>query len=128
MKLIALEACFLRHERLTVPKDQFVDGIRSPSGFRDKLHHVERMAEAHGVSFLCPKSFAQNNGPIGTHNVLIWFSGSPVPPEIGRNKDGQTVRWDSSGTSLDDLTLRPSILEQAGPCCWHGFVTNGDAT
>jgi hypothetical protein len=128
MNLTALEACFLRHERDTVPKDQFVDGIMHPSGIRDVFHHVKTIAEAHGVTFLCPKSFAKNNGPVGTHHVLVWFSGSPVPPEIGRNKDGQTVRWDASGTSLENLTLKPSILEQDNLCGWHGFVTNGDAT
>ncbi len=88
---------------------------------------VETVAEAHGVRFLCPKSYAKNGGPKGTHSVYIFFQGSP---HAGHNLAGQEVRWTvAGGTTLDDLSLTPSIQEQdegKDPCNWHGFVgSNG---
>lgn len=100
----------------------------SPHPYRDLFAPVENLHDAHGISFLCPKSFAKNGGPKGTHSVYVWFAGSPVPPEIGHNKDGAPVRWNASGTSIDNLVLTPSILEQGDElpadhrCGWHGFV------
>lgn len=87
---------------------------------------VELVAEAHGVRFLCPKSFAKNGGPKGTHSVYVFFEGSP---HAGRNSAGAEVRWQViGGRSIDDLQLSPSILEQdegmppERMCNWHGFV------
>ena len=98
----------------------------SPRPVWDHFEPVEKFAEAHGVEFLCPKSFAKNGGPKGTHSVYVWFEGSPVPGHIGQNKQGQTVRWKASGSGLDDLVLTPSIQEQdegsLDLCLWHGFV------
>lgn len=100
----------------------------SPHATRDVFVPAASLAEAHGICFLCPKAFAKNGGPKGTHSVYVWFAGSPVPPHIGRNTAGQAVRWTASGTGLDDLVLTPSILEQdddlpeAWRCGWHGFV------
>lgn len=124
MKLRELDAIFLRHERRFggLPTD-------SPRGYNDILHHVDTLAEAHGISFICPKSFAANGGKAGAHrSALIWFSGSPVPLDMGLNKECQPVRWQvASGDSLDNLTLTPSILEQDTLCQWYGFLTNGEA-
>jgi len=97
---------------------------------RTVFHPVESVAEAHGVRFLCPKSFAKNGGPVGTHSVYVFFTGSP---HAGHNAAGQEVRWQvAGGTTIDDLQLTPSILEQDDEmppeyrCGWHGFVgTNG---
>lgn len=94
----------------------------SPTPFKDIFAPVETFAEAHGVRFLCPKDFAKNGGAVGTHSVYIWFQGSPVPPYIGHNSKGETVRWSASGTGLDDLVLTPSIQEEDTNCRWHGFV------
>ena len=100
----------------------------SPGPTLDLFSPVETLPEAHGVRFLCPKSFAKNGGPVGTHIVYVWFAGSPVPGHIGRNLKGEAVRWVAGGTGLTDLTLSPSIQEQddgAPPewrCGWHGFV------
>lgn len=98
----------------------------SPTADRWVFHPVETVAEAHGVRFLCPKSFAKNGGPKGTHSVYIFFAGSPY---AGHNKEGQEVRWNvAGGSSLDDLQLTPSIQEQdeglplEHQCNWHGFV------
>lgn len=106
----------------------------SPTPTRSLFAPVDTLAEAHGIRFLCPKSFAKNGGMVGTHSVRVYFAGSPVPADIGRNTAGETVRWTAVGTGIDDLQLSPSILEQddAAPpewrCGWHGFVgINGAA-
>lgn len=83
MKLVDLKAKFIRHERASVPKDQFVDGIMSPSGIRDTFRYVDKLEDAHGLAFLCPKDYQVNGGESGTHGVRVFFSGSPVPPDIG---------------------------------------------
>lgn len=78
--------------------------------------------DADGVMFLCPKCFVANAGPVGVHSVICWFRG--VDPEMSP-KPG---RWDASGSTIDDLTLTPSVhLSGGGGCGWHGFVTNGRA-
>lgn len=143
MKLRELGARLLRwRSETTVERDE--DGMYvfrdeagepemwSPGPTRDLFDTVETLAEAHGICFLCPKSFAENGGAQGTHSVYVWFQGSPVPGHIGRNLKGETVRWAASGIGLDDLVLTPSILEEdAGlapewRCSWHGFVgSNG---
>lgn len=136
MKLAELDAQLLRcGEETSSEKDEaglYVfrsDGeifMRSPGPSRTFFSHVDRVADAHGIRFLCPKSFAKNGGPKGTHSVYIFFVGSPY---AGRNTAGQEVRWTVvGGTTIDDLQLTPSILEQddgAPPewrCGWHGFV------
>ena len=103
------------------------DDIEERIGPVEYIVSVETLAEAHGVSFLCPKCFAANGGPVGTHTVLCWFVGK-VPDEV---KPGPG-RWTPSGTGLDDLTFVPSagrshsVLLLSG-CGWHGFLTRGDA-
>ena len=98
----------------------------SPQPTSTRFAPVETVAEAHGVRFLCPKSFAKNGGPKGTHSVYIFFEGSP---HAGHNSAGKEVRWKvTGGTTLDDLQLSPSIQEQdegmppERQCNWHGFV------
>lgn len=90
------------------------------------LRQVETLAEADGIWFLCPKCFAANNGPIGTHSVGCWFTGKvPDSAEPGPG------RWNPSGTSFEDLTFVPpgavSVKLTSG-CQWHGFIRNGEAT
>ena len=41
---------------------------------------VETMAEANGVSFLCPKCFHVNGGAKGTHTILCTFRGGGALP------------------------------------------------
>jgi hypothetical protein len=83
---------------------------------------------AQGLWFLCPKCFAQNSGPVGTHAVQISFESRGVLPSQGtHNKEGKPVRWNVSGTGINDLTLTPSILLEGG-CAWHGFISNGEVT
>ena len=86
---------------------------------------VDSLAEAQGVEFLCPKCFAANNGPVGTHIVVCWFNGRGVSNEV-RPGPG---RWNPSGTGYDDLSFVPpgatSVLLTGG-CGWHGFIENGE--
>lgn len=89
--------------------------------------HVETLAEADGVFFLCPKCFAANGGRRGTHGVLCWFVGK-VPGDV----EPKPGRWNPSGTGLDDLTfVEPGafsvLLTGAEGCKWHGYVSKGDA-
>lgn len=81
---------------------------------------VPTLAEAQGIFFECPKCM---NG----HLVEVTFRDRGVPDHLGtHNKRGEPVRWEVSGSDFADLTTRPSILLEGG-CCWHGFVTNGEA-
>jgi hypothetical protein len=43
-------------------------------------------------------------------------------PQSKLNPDGPRPRWIMSGTSLEDLTLTPSI--DTG--CWHEYITLGE--
>lgn len=85
---------------------------------------VDTIAEATGVQFLCPKCFQANKGPIGTHMVICW------DPSVPQSMGPRPGRWKLVGTSLEDLTLiaGSSSILLSGPCAWHGYVTNGDAT
>lgn len=100
-------------------EDMFKRGVAVPS---DMFKHVNTFSEAHGIHFLCPKAYAKNGGPEGTHRVQVYFAGSPVPERLGKNKQGETVRWRATGNGIDDLSLTPSIQEQDDVCGWHGFV------
>lgn len=103
--------------------------IRMWSGTPDSwiFAPVDTVAEANGIRFLCPKSYAKNGGTKGTHSVYVFFQGSP---HAGRNLKGEEVRWNVvGGSTIDDLQLTPSILEEDGAdtpaewrCGWHGFV------
>ncbi len=140
MKLSDLDPRFLRYEKRldtwTVVDRQPGPGEDCESvphhlvtGMREYWPFASGLAEAQGVEFLCPKCFASNNGPVGTHVVVCWSSSRGVP-------DGATPgpgRWRLVGTDFNDLSLMEepgksrSVLLLGG-CGWHGFVTNGDAT
>jgi Family of unknown function (DUF6527) len=115
-----LEAQFIAYREET-REEMFARGVSKPAAF---FARVATLSEAHGVRFICPKSFATHGGKVGAHSVLVYFAGSPVPSDIGVNTAGKTVRWSATGTSLDDLSLSPSIQEQDSICGWHGFVGN----
>jgi Family of unknown function (DUF6527) len=102
--------------------DMFKRGVVVPA---DCFRRTDSLVEAHGIRFLCPKSFAANSGGVITHSIQVYFYGSPVPAHLGRNKNGKVVRWNVSGAGLDDLSLTPSIQEEDGHCKWHGFVGSG---
>lgn len=98
---------------------------------RNTFRRQSEKAGAHGVKFLCPKCFANNGGPVGTHSVICW-SRSAGAPEDMEPKPG---RWKMDGTGLRDLTLNGdqpggggarSVLLLGG-CGWHGFINAGFA-
>lgn len=85
---------------------------------------VERMDEADGVLFLCPKCFVANGGPKGTHAIICWR------PHVTQDHPPNPGRWQFHGHDLTDLTLvagSSSILLTSG-CRWHGFITDGQVT
>lgn len=114
-RLVDLEAKFIRHDMR--------DG---------RTYHVavSSIGEAQGVQFLCPKCFAANGGPVGTHAVICWSRSRGVSDDV----EPGPGRWKMDGASLDDLTLNADppgtarSVQLNGGCEWHGFVNNGDAT
>lgn len=108
MTLAELEATLIRYEE------------RDGSTY---LPLATSLADAHGVMFLCPKCFAENRGPVGTHSIICWFAGR-VPAHATPGPG----RWNPRGSGLEDLTFVPpgstSVLLTSG-CRWHGYVENG---
>ena len=89
---------------------------------RNFHHEGVALGEADGISFLCPKCYASNGGPVGTHSIICWRP--RVPDTIGP-KPG---RWELVGTGFDDLSLvagSSSVLLKGG-CAAHFFVENGN--
>jgi hypothetical protein len=112
MKLLDLEPQFIKYETTNNGEIIYPRGIP--------------IEQAQGLLFLCPKCFAENKGPVGTHTCEVSFEGRGVLPHQGsHNKDGKPVRWNVAGSDLQNLTLTPSILLEGG-CAWHGFITNGE--
>jgi hypothetical protein len=83
---------------------------------------VETIDEADGISFLCPKCFAENGGAVGTHGVICWR------PRVPRDARPGPGRWELEGTGYSDLTLRASSssVQLTGGCAAHFFVENGE--
>lgn len=98
------------------------------TGPRVYLPFVDRIEDAQGVDFLCPKCFVANVGPIGTHRVLCWSRSRGIPDDA----EPGPGRWLLVGSGIADLTLNGdggsrSVALTSG-CHWHGFVTAGEVT
>lgn len=106
--------------KLTDLAPHWITAFEASGHYEDK---VDRQADAQGVRILCPKCFAENGGPVGTHSVLVPFADRGVPPDAMP----QMPRWAATGNTFEDLSTTPSILIVGG-CGWHGFITNGDVT
>ena len=87
------------------------------------------IAGAQGVKFLCPKCFATNGGPLGTHSIICWSRSAGTPEEM----QPRPGRWKMDGSGIADLTLNGdavggggarSVLLTAGSG-WHGFINSG---
>lgn len=119
-----LDAHFIQYRVEQVDPTQFVDGVLHPSGTRILIPWVDTLAEAHGVSFNCPKCANTDH----RHGVICWFVGK-VPDSASPGPG----RWTPAGSGLADLTFVPGTPARAvsvllsGACNWHGFVRNGDA-
>ena len=79
------------------------------------------LAEADGIEFLCPKCFAENQGPVGTHVVICWRPRVPASLSPGPG------RWELVGTGFEDLSLvaGSSSVALRGGCNAHFLVQNG---
>lgn len=125
MRLRDLDAKFIKYES----REPHPEALRlHPDA---KVAHwlvpVEDFAEAHGVQFLCPRS-VETHGKIHAHTVRLWFFGKPVDNDVGRNAAGKSVRFRVvSGTTIDSLTLAPSVAPENDHCGWSGSILNGDA-
>jgi hypothetical protein len=106
--------------RLTDLEPQFLR-IENPTTYA----HVDDIHQAQGVCFLCPVCFKKNNGPVGTHSIICWFTGRGVPDGL----HPVPGRWNAQGTGYHDLTFAgpgaASILLQGG-CNAHFFIRNGE--
>lgn len=131
MKLAELEPQFFRHAVKPAGPElgrPMPDGSTQWGGFpTDVFYDTDVLAEADGITFLCPKCWAANGGTVGTHSIMIFFADRNAPEHLGKNKDGQTVRWRVSGTGYSDLVTSPSILQQCG-CAWHGYIGASDGS
>lgn len=132
MKLTDLRPQFIRHERRPGTWNrQKADGtVESVTGLQTFYPFVDHIEDAMGITFLCPKCFTANCGPIGTHTVICW-SRSRGAPDDASPAPG---RWKIEGTHYHDLTFNAeppsgarSILLLNG-CHWHGFITDGEVT
>ncbi|EKD22712.1 MAG: hypothetical protein ACD_84C00001G0004 [uncultured bacterium] len=132
MRLSELKPQFIRYEVGIASKHhgrKLDDGTIQWGGFPvDMKRHVDDIADAQGVYFLCPKCFIKNNGPKGTHICEVTFRNKGVLDNQGtHNTNGIPVRWNVTGNDFNDITTTPSVLIQSG-CGWHGFITNGEVT
>jgi hypothetical protein len=82
---------------------------------------TDNIAEADGVSFVCPKCFAAQGRP-GSHSVICWT------PKVPQDVAPMPGRWNLVGTGYGDLSLvagSSSVLLMGG-CNAHFFVRNGE--
>jgi hypothetical protein len=88
--------------------------------------HVDLIAEADGVMFLCPKCYMQKGFTrVGVHSILCW---RPHVPQTHRPTPG---RWEFTGTGYDDLSLVAGSSGVKLPdegCAAHFHVRNGEIT
>lgn len=107
-------------------KEGFVAQLVTTNNGGKTLGKVELVADAHGLLFTCPKcAIYLASDPDGTksgHAVLCWFVGK-VPDDV----DPKPGRWTPTGTTIDDITLTPSVHLSGPGCGWHGWVLNGEA-
>lgn len=140
MRLTDLEPQFLRYEE-KLDTWEVVDRQPNPGEDLSSVPHhmvtamrgfwpfVDKIEEAQGIEFLCPKCFAANGGRVGTHAVVCWSSSRGVPDKVAPGPG----RWALRGAGYHDLTLdaepgKSRSVLLLGGCAWHGFITNGEAT
>lgn len=122
MRLVELQPQFLRYEKIACEPNVWIGGVYSPSPYREYFRYVDALAEADGISFLCPICLDSSR-----HSVICWFEGR-VPDEV----DPKPGRWNPVGSGFEDLSFVPGAKSNSvlllGGCAWHGFVTNGEVT
>jgi len=115
-----------------------------------RLSYRDNVQGMQGVMFQCPKcgeglergKKGRRRFIRGAHYIRVFFS-NPVgvevaPPDADLRNDGSpNPRWEMTGATIEDLTLKPSIncdipwkdkqgVEHQSSCKFHGFVTSGD--
>lgn len=112
---------------------------------RCRMSLAETVDGMQGVMFQCPKcaegkeivvdterdiGARARRYVVGAHYVHVFFS-NPRNVEVAPPDADHNPRWEMSGSTIDDLTLSPSVnLDIPGSedgCRWHGWVKNGDA-
>lgn len=89
------------------------------------LKYLPTTTGANAVFFECP---------CGEHHNLIAFEPTMDAALSPAGLSSNGGRWKLvSGTTVDDLTLSPSIAIRSRPGqttedCWHGFITDGKVT
>lgn len=92
---------------------------------QDSFVEQENIDGAQGIMFDCPLCHG--------HSVLCWFSNPINAAKVADELEPKPGRWKASGSSIDDLTLEPSVnldnqnARDHKACLWHGWVRNGDA-
>jgi hypothetical protein len=116
--------------RLRDQDAEFVGSVQEKSWRRQG----DQIVGAQGVMFQCPKCSAglrrgeegERRYVIGAHYALVFFHNPQGASCIPAEWHAKIARWEMTGTCLDDLTTRPSILFQPPGCGWHGYITNGE--
>jgi len=96
---------------------------------KGRWQNVDRIEDAQGVRFLCPKCFAEKGSNVGVHSVICWSRSRGIPDDESPGPG----RWMMDGTGINDLTLNGDppgaarSVQLNGGCSWHGFVNNGEA-
>lgn len=127
---------------------QFLNDVTTASYTRSD---DDQVIGAQGILFQCPSCAAGKDVVadderagrryvVGAHYIEVLFSNpvgaSLAPADAGPVGADHTShpRWTMSGSSLDDLTITPSINcdipgknGEPSVCKFHGFVKNGDA-
>lgn len=104
--------------RLADLKPQWLH-IDNPKSFR----HVDAIAEADGIFFLCPKCSEERPAGVGVHGVICWR------PRVGQEIEPTPGRWEFEGTGYGDLTLvagSSSVLLTGPGCQAHFFIRAGE--
>lgn len=87
------------------------------------FQHVDTLAEADGVFFVCPKCLEANGGARpGVHGVICWG------PQVPQTTSPTPGRWELRGIGYDDLTLvagSSSVLITGPGCGAHFLVRDG---
>lgn len=138
MKLSSLNPQFYRYDRRMTDVELCVGDqatwrergcpTEKKKELRDYRIPVNNIEEAQCVWFQCPKCVREKGTVVGCHFVEVTFADRGVLPGQGiKNKSGEDIRWNISGTNYNDLTVTPSVLIQGG-CGWHGFITAGEVS
>lgn len=104
--------------KLTELNPRFV--ISGGEGITDgKTGKPVPLQEEVGLSFDCPCGCGDR--------AFVTFS----KDKNGQPTRGNSPKWERTGDSFENLTLRPSIqrhkVEDSG-CDWHGYITNGETS